>query len=118
MIVAATVLALGEAAVLADRSGLDLDKLFRLLAGGYADSRILQTRGDRIVREDYSPSGAARYLVKDLRFAATVAEVTDTRPVLLPVLKAAFEELTGKRVRRPRHRRNAPLHSTALGAPP
>ena len=57
MIVAATVLALGEAAVLADRSGLDLDELFRLLAGGYAGSRILETRGDRIVREDYSPPG-------------------------------------------------------------
>jgi 2-hydroxy-3-oxopropionate reductase len=95
MIVAATVLALGEAAVLADRSGLDLDKLFRLLAGGYADSRILQTRGDRIVREDYSPSGAARYLVKDLGFAATVAQATGTNAVLLPVLKSAFEELTG-----------------------
>jgi 2-hydroxy-3-oxopropionate reductase len=94
MIVAATVLALGEAAVLADRSGIDLDKLFRLLAGGYADSRILRTRGQRIVREDYSPSGAARYLVKDLRFAATVAEVTGTHTVLLPALKAAFEELT------------------------
>ena len=94
MIVAATVLALGEAAVLADRSGLDLDKLFRLLAGGYADSRILQTRGDRIVREDYTPSGAARYLVKDLRFAATVAQATGTNAILLPVLRAAFTELT------------------------
>ena len=94
MIVAATVLALGEAAVLADRSGLDLDKLFRLLAGGYAGSRILQTRGGRIVREDYSPSGAARYLVKDLRFAATVAQATGTHAILLPVLQAAFNELT------------------------
>jgi 3-hydroxyisobutyrate dehydrogenase-like beta-hydroxyacid dehydrogenase len=94
MIVAATILALGEAAVLADRSGLELDQLFRLLAGGYADSRILQTRGDRIVKEDYSPSGAARYLVKDLRFAATVAQATGTHAVLLPVLKAAFQELT------------------------
>jgi 2-hydroxy-3-oxopropionate reductase len=94
MIVAATVLALGEAAVLADRSGIDLDELFRLLAGGYAGSRILETRGDRIVREDYTPSGAARYLVKDLGFAATVAQVTGTRTVLLPVLKAAFTELT------------------------
>jgi 2-hydroxy-3-oxopropionate reductase len=94
MIVAATVLALGEAAVLADRSGLDLDKLFQLLAGGYADSRILQTRGDRIVTEDYTPSGAARYLVKDLRFAATVAQATGTHAVLLPVLQAAFKELT------------------------
>jgi 2-hydroxy-3-oxopropionate reductase len=95
MIVAATVLALGEAAVLADRSGLELDKLFGVLAGGYAGSRILETRGDRIVREDYSPSGAARYLVKDLGFAATVAQATGTNAVLLPVLKSAFEELTG-----------------------
>ena len=95
MIVAATILALGEAAVLADRSGLDLDKLFGVLAGGYAGSRILQTRGDRMVREDYSPSGAARYLVKDLHFAATVAQATGTNAVLLPALKAAFEELTG-----------------------
>jgi 2-hydroxy-3-oxopropionate reductase len=94
MIVAATVLALGEAAVLADRSGLDLDQLFQLLAGGYASSRILETRGDRIVSEDYTPSGAARYLVKDLSFAATLAQATGTRTVLLPVLKAAFEELT------------------------
>jgi 2-hydroxy-3-oxopropionate reductase len=94
MIVAATVLALGEAAVLADRSGLDLDQLFHLLAGGYAGSRILETRGDRIVSEDYTPSGAARYLLKDLRFAATVAQATGTHAVLLPVLQAAFKELT------------------------
>jgi 2-hydroxy-3-oxopropionate reductase len=94
MIVAATILALGEAAVLADRSGINLDQLFRLLAGGYAGSRILETRGDRIVREDYTPSGAAKYLVKDLGFAATVAQVTGTRTVLLTVLKTAFTELT------------------------
>jgi 2-hydroxy-3-oxopropionate reductase len=94
MIVAATVLALGEAAVLADRSGLDLEKLFSLLAGGYAGSRILQTRGERIVNEDYSPSGVARYMVKDLTFATAVAESTGTHAVLLPALKEAFEELT------------------------
>jgi 2-hydroxy-3-oxopropionate reductase len=93
MIVAATVLALGEAAVLADRIGLDLDQLFRLLAGGYAGSCILQIRGERIVREDYRPSGAARYLVKDLRFAARVAQATGTHVVLLPVLQAAFKDL-------------------------
>jgi 2-hydroxy-3-oxopropionate reductase len=94
MIVAATVLALGEAAVLGDRSGLDLEKLFSLLAGGYAGSRILQTRGERIVNEDYSPSGVARYMVKDLTFATAVAESTGTHAVLLPALKEAFEELT------------------------
>ena len=93
MIVAATILALGEAAVLADRSGLDLAALFELLAGGYAGSRILATRGDRIVTEDYSPSGVAKYMVKDLDFATAVAAETDTRAVLLPTLRAAFTEM-------------------------
>jgi 2-hydroxy-3-oxopropionate reductase len=93
LIVAATVVALGEAAVLADRSGLDLASLFDLLAGGYAGSRILATRGERIVTQDYTPSGVARYMIKDLGFATVVAEATETHPVLLPALKNAFEEL-------------------------
>jgi 2-hydroxy-3-oxopropionate reductase len=96
MIVASTVLALGEAAVLADRSGIDLAELFGLLAGGYAGSRILETRGDRIVSEDYAPSGVARYMVKDLTFASAVAEATGTHVVLLPAVRAAFEELPRK----------------------
>ncbi len=96
LIVAATVLALGEAAVLADRSGLDLRALFDLFAGGYADSRILRTRGPRIVGEDYSPSGVARYMVKDLDFATAVASDTQTHPILLPAVKAAFEDLTAR----------------------
>jgi 2-hydroxy-3-oxopropionate reductase len=93
MIVAATVLALGEAAVLADRSGIDVGELFDLLGGGYAASRILQTRGPRIVAEDYAPSGVAKYLLKDLRYATDVAEHTATRTALLPALKSAFGDL-------------------------
>jgi 2-hydroxy-3-oxopropionate reductase len=96
MIVASTILALGEAAVLADRSGIDLGVLFSLLGGGYAGSRILDTRGERIVREDYSPSGVAKYMVKDLDFATAVADATATHAVLLPAVKAAFEELTAQ----------------------
>ena len=96
MIVAATILALGEAAVLADRSGLNLPVLFDLLAGGYAGSRILSTRGERLVAEDYSPSGPAKYMVKDLDFATTIAAATDSHPVLLPAVKAAFDELVAR----------------------
>ena len=96
MIVASTILALGEAAVLADRSGLNLTALFDLLAGGYAGSRILSTRGERLVTEDYSPSGPAKYMVKDLDFATAVAAGTDSHPVLLPAVKAAFDELVAR----------------------
>jgi 2-hydroxy-3-oxopropionate reductase len=93
MIVAATVLALGEAAVLADRSGIDVGQLFELFGGGYAASRILETRGPRMVAEDYTPSGVAKYLLKDLRYAADVAEDTGTSTALLPALRTTFEDL-------------------------
>ena len=88
MIVAATVLALGEAAVLADRSGLDVEALFELLGGGYARSRMLETRGAKIVQQDYRVAGAAKYLVKDLAFALDEAERTGT---VLPQAAADFD---------------------------
>lgn len=93
LVVASTVLALGEAAVLADRSGIDVATLFKVLAGGYADSKILAARGDRIVRQDYSPSGVAKFMRKDLASAADLAADTATNAVLLPAVRAAFEEL-------------------------
>ena len=55
MIVAATVLALGEAAVVAERAGLDVAAMFDLLAGGFAGSRILDVKKDRFARHDHSP---------------------------------------------------------------
>ena len=93
MIVAATILALGEASVLAERSAIDLDRLWTLLAGGYAGSNLLTSRREKLVAGDDEPSGMAKYMVKDLRFADEVAAATGTDPVLLPALRAAFDEL-------------------------
>ena len=96
LIVSAAVLALGEAAVLADRSGLELGTLVELFEGGYADSRILRTRGPRMVADDFRPSGMARYLLKDLDIAADVATATRTDTALLPALRAAFADLVAR----------------------
>ena len=93
MVVSATILALGEATVLADRSGIDLDKMWGLLAGGYAGSRLLDSRREKLVTGDDSPSGVAKYMVKDLASAAEIADATGTHPVLLPTLRAAFDEI-------------------------
>lgn len=93
LVVSATIMALGEATVLAERSGLDLDALWSLLSGGYAGSRLLDSRREKLVTGDDSPSGIAQYMVKDLGFAADIAEATGTSPVLLPTLRDAFDEL-------------------------
>ncbi|MCH1882366.1 NAD(P)-dependent oxidoreductase [Agrococcus sp. ARC_14] len=93
LVVAATITALGEATVLADRSGLDLDALWTLLGGGYAGSNLLASRRDKLVAGDDSPSGIARYMIKDLGFAADIAAATGTSPALLPTLRAFFDEI-------------------------
>ena len=93
LVVGATALALGEAAALASRSGLDVARLFGVLAEGYADSRVLRTRGAAMVAEDYRPGGIAAYMVKDLNFGADVAGAAAVNPALLPVLLESYEEL-------------------------
>lgn len=93
LVVAATIQALGECAVIAERSGLDLQVLMHVLGEGYAGSRILATRGQRLVDRDYSPSGAARYMVKDLDSALSAAAASHTGTRLLPALRASFGEL-------------------------
>ncbi|WP_460774989.1 NAD(P)-dependent oxidoreductase [Microbacterium sp. GXF7504] len=93
LVVASTILALGEASVIAERSGIDLDALWRLLGGGYAGSRLLESRRDKLVTGDDAPSGVAKYMVKDLRFAAEAAAAGAVSPALLPALREAFDEL-------------------------
>lgn len=96
MMVAATVMALGEVSVVAERAGLDLDKLFGLLAGGYAGSRILDVKKDRLVQHDHSPSGAARFMVKDLGFATEEARLSNTATPQLDTLREGFSALTAQ----------------------
>lgn len=98
LVVAATILALGEATELADRAGVDPAALWDLLGGGYAGSRLLESRKEKLVAGDDSPSGIAEYMVKDLRFAADIATATRTRPALLPTLRTAFDEIVERRL--------------------
>jgi 2-hydroxy-3-oxopropionate reductase len=93
MIVGATMMALAEATVLAERSGIAPAVLFEVLSGGYAGSRLLEDKREKLAAGDYSPGGIAAYMTKDLGFAADVAEDTETSPALLGALRSAYDEL-------------------------
>jgi 3-hydroxyisobutyrate dehydrogenase-like beta-hydroxyacid dehydrogenase len=57
---------MAEAVVLAEAAGIDAARLPECLAGGYADSALLQRLYPRIVKRDFAPQGYARQLLKDL----------------------------------------------------
>ena len=47
--------------------------LLDVLAGGYARSRVLETKGANLVSGTYAPGGKAAYMVKDLSIVAAEA---------------------------------------------
>jgi 3-hydroxyisobutyrate dehydrogenase len=66
LIVGCTHAVLAEAVVLAEAAGIDAARIPECLAGGYADSSMLQKLYPRIVKRDFAPQGYARQLLKDL----------------------------------------------------
>ena len=76
MIVGGTIGVVAEALLLAERGGADMARVRDAMAGGFADSRILQLHGERMVKRDFAPRGRLSVQLKDLRNAVDCAQET------------------------------------------
>lgn len=85
-IVAITIAALAEAMVLVEAGGADRAKFRQAIRGGFAESRILDLHGGRMIARDFTPGGPSRLQLKDLD---TVAAVAQTYGLRLPQTEAA-----------------------------
>ncbi len=82
MIVGITIGAVAEALLFAAKGGADMTKVRQAISGGFADSRILQVHGQRMVERDFAPRGRMAVQLKDLRNAlATAADIGFDAPV-------------------------------------
>ena len=73
MIVGATLNIVAEALFLAQKNGADPAKVRAALGGGFADSKILQIHGQRMVDQDFTPGARATTQLKDLQQAQDLA---------------------------------------------
>ncbi len=92
LVVAGTLVALAEASLLAERNGLDIGRVLDVLAGGLAASEVLAQKRDKLAASEFSTSGPAKFLVKDLTFALDAADGADLPELAL--LRRMFVELT------------------------
>ena len=74
LIVAQTIDAVAQALRLAELSGVDPALVRQALMGGFAESRILDLHGDRMVRRDFAPGGRSTLQLKDIRLICELAE--------------------------------------------
>ena len=89
MIVGITIGAVAEALLFTQRGGADMAKVKEAITGGFADSRILQVHGQRMVERDFAPRARMSIQLKDMRNAlATADEIGFIAPVT-----ALFEKL-------------------------
>ncbi|MDH5578130.1 MAG: NAD(P)-dependent oxidoreductase [Betaproteobacteria bacterium] len=73
LIVGAGHAVMAEAVVLAEAAGIDAARLPECLAGGLADSALLQKLYPRMQRREFAPQGYVRQLLKDLEMVSEYA---------------------------------------------
>ncbi|MFP5417307.1 MAG: NAD(P)-dependent oxidoreductase [Actinomycetes bacterium] len=93
LIVAAEVAALAEASLLARDAGIDLATLFDVLSRGLASSAVLDQKRDKLTHADYTVSGPARFMAKDLRFALEAAATTGRAMPTTSFLRGLYDGL-------------------------
>ena len=82
MIVGITIGAVAEALLLCEKGGADMARVRQAITGGFADSRILQVHGQRMVERDFAPRARMSVQLKDMRNAlATAQEVGFDAPI-------------------------------------
>ena len=73
IIVALNIEAVAEALLLAAKAGADPAKVRQALMGGFANSRILEVHGERMVKRSFDPGFRIELHQKDLNLALTTA---------------------------------------------
>jgi 3-hydroxyisobutyrate dehydrogenase-like beta-hydroxyacid dehydrogenase len=76
LIVGLTIETVAEALTLAEKSGVDPRMVQQALKGGFADSKILQLHGTRMIDRSYEPGAKATIQIKDLKLAKALAAKT------------------------------------------
>ena len=79
VIVGLTIEAVAEGLTLAEKAGVDPLLVQQALKGGFADSKILQIHGTRMIKRSYEPGGKATIQLKDLEMARALSKAANIR---------------------------------------
>ncbi len=82
IIVGLTIGAVAEAITLCEKAGANPDKMIKALSGGWADSKILQTHGKRMIDKDFTPKGRTSVHLKDMN---NILECANSHNTYLPI---------------------------------
>ena len=115
IVVGVTIEAVAEALALAEASGVDPNKVRAALLGGFAQSKILEVHGQRMIDRTFNPGFKARLHRKDMNIAADAGDERGMDLVAAKLVRERFDAADRARRRRPRPQRTA--HALPLAGP-
>ena len=93
IIVGVTIGAVAEAITLCEKAGVDANKFIKALSGGFADGKILQNHGKRMIDKDFSPKGKVSTHLKDMNNILECAGDFKTKLPISNLIKEMFKSL-------------------------
>jgi 3-hydroxyisobutyrate dehydrogenase-like beta-hydroxyacid dehydrogenase len=96
LVVAQTIDAVAQALRMAELAGVDPGLVRQALLGGFAQSRILDLHGERMIRRQFAPGGRASNQLKDVRLVAALAKSVGFSSPALDVCVAQWEKMAGR----------------------
>ena len=93
IIVGVTIGAVAEAVTLCEKSGTNPSKMIEALSGGWADSKILQTHGKRMINKDFSPKGKTTTQLKDMTNIINAGKAVETHLPISSLIKEMYKDL-------------------------
>ncbi|HMT17655.1 MAG TPA: NAD(P)-dependent oxidoreductase, partial [Ottowia sp.] len=92
MIVGITIGAVAEALLLCERGGADAAQVREAIGGGFAQSRILELHGERMVQRDFAPRARMTVQLKDLRNALDTAQAMGFEAPITAALEQLYAD--------------------------
>jgi len=93
IIVGVTIGAVAEAITLCEKSGTNPSKMIKALSGGWADSKILQTHGKRMINKDFSPKGKTSTQLKDMTNIINAGKAAELHLPISSLIKEMYNNL-------------------------
>jgi len=94
-IVAITIGAVAQAIMLVEAGGASREGFRNAIRGGFAESRILELHGERMVNRNFVPGGPSKFQLKDLNGVLATAKDLDLALPLTEEVTRAFDAFVG-----------------------
>ena len=93
IIVGVTIGAVAEAITLCEKAGVVGNKFIKALSGGFADGKILQNHGKRMIEKDFTPKGRTSVHLKDMNNILECANSYNTHLPISNLVKEMYKSL-------------------------